>query len=104
MPNNGGSVIVLTRSASLPDWPLAGEGGRFSNLGLLGNPTPAWIAAGFLPQLFRRFSQQGEGQFGGLGLSIAHHVVERHGGTIDAESDGEGQGATFRVTLPLLAG
>lgn len=61
------------------------------------------IAADFLPMLFRRFSQQQKGQFGGLGLglSIASHLVERHGGTIVAESEGEGQGATFRVTLPL---
>ena len=61
------------------------------------------IAADFLPKIFRRFSQQEKGQFGGLGLglSIAHHLVERHGGTIVAESGGEGQGATFRVTLPL---
>lgn len=64
------------------------------------------IAADFMPQIFRRFSQQEKGQFGGLGLglSIAHHLVERHGGTIVAESGGEGQGATFRVTLPLAGG
>jgi two-component system CheB/CheR fusion protein len=61
------------------------------------------IAAEFLPQIFRRFSQQEKGQFGGLGLglSIAHHLVKSHGGTITAESEGEGRGATFRVTLPL---
>lgn len=63
------------------------------------------IPGDFLPQIFRRFSQQEKGQFGGLGLglSIAHHLVDRHGGTIVAESEGEGKGATFRVTLPLAA-
>lgn len=62
------------------------------------------ISAEFLPQLFRRFSQEEKGEYGGLGLglSIAHHLVERHGGTIEAESEGQGKGATLRVTLPLL--
>jgi CheY-like chemotaxis protein len=39
----------------------------------------------------------------GLGLAIVRHVVEAHGGEVHAESAGEGQGATFRVTLPLCA-
>jgi CheY-like chemotaxis protein len=39
----------------------------------------------------------------GLGLSIARHFVERHGGTIRATSDGPGKGATFTVALPLHA-
>ncbi|HVY47566.1 MAG TPA: response regulator, partial [Minicystis sp.] len=39
----------------------------------------------------------------GLGLSIARHIVELHGGTIDARSDGEGRGATFVIKLPLSA-
>jgi signal transduction histidine kinase len=38
----------------------------------------------------------------GIGLSIVRHLVELHGGTVRAESDGEGRGATFRVRLPLL--
>ena len=36
----------------------------------------------------------------GLGLAIVHHLVELHGGTVSAESDGEGLGAKFTVTLP----
>lgn len=39
----------------------------------------------------------------GLGLSIVRHLVEQHGGTVTAESSGAGQGATFRVRIPLRA-
>ena len=39
----------------------------------------------------------------GLGLWIVRDIVERHGGTVTAASDGEGKGATFTVTLPLRA-
>ncbi|MEW6272868.1 MAG: CHASE domain-containing protein, partial [Thermodesulfobacteriota bacterium] len=39
----------------------------------------------------------------GLGLAIVRHLVELHGGAVSAHSEGEGRGATFRVSLPLLA-
>jgi signal transduction histidine kinase/ActR/RegA family two-component response regulator len=59
----------------------------------------------FLPYVFDRFTQgAGGARLGsglGLGLAIARHIVELHGGAIRAESDGEGMGATFRVALPL---
>ncbi len=60
----------------------------------------------FLPYLFDRFRQADSSHSRshsglGLGLSIVHHLVELHGGTVDAESLGEGQGATFTVRLPL---
>ena len=38
----------------------------------------------------------------GLGLAIVRHIVEMHGGTVDASSPGEGQGSTFRVRLPVM--
>jgi PAS domain S-box-containing protein len=65
------------------------------------------IAPDFLPHLFERFRQaemtQRRSHGGlGLGLSIAQHIVNAHGGTIRAESPGEGQGATFIVELSLL--
>jgi len=65
------------------------------------------ISADFLPYVFERFRQANSSstrsQGGlGLGLSIVYHLVELHGGTIRAESLGEGQGATFTVQLPLL--
>jgi signal transduction histidine kinase len=50
------------------------------------------------------FTRRKTGQGTGLGLSIVHRIVVDHGGRIEAESDGPGKGATFRVTLPLAAG
>ena len=61
----------------------------------------------FLPYVFDRFRQADSTttrQHGGLGLglAIARHLVEIHGGMIRAESPGVGQGATFTIRLPLL--
>jgi CheY-like chemotaxis protein len=67
------------------------------------------ISPAFLPHVFERFQQADvspvERQHGGLGLGLAivKHLVERHSGTVQAESPGEGMGATFVVTLPLAA-
>ena len=63
------------------------------------------ITREFLPHVFERFRQQDssttrESPGLGLGLSIAKHLVELHGGTISAFSDGEGKGAKFVVELP----
>ena len=60
----------------------------------------------FLPQIFERFSQQETGtgkSFAGLGigLTIVKHLVDIHHGTITVDSAGVGQGATFRVRLPI---
>jgi PAS domain S-box-containing protein len=61
----------------------------------------------FLPHVFDRFRQADASttrQHGGLGLglSIVKHLVEMHGGTVRAKSPGEGRGATFTVTLPIM--
>lgn len=63
------------------------------------------IRADVLPRLFERFVQADSAMTRthgglGLGLSIVRHLVEVHGGTVDVESPGEGQGSTFRITLP----
>jgi PAS domain S-box-containing protein len=65
------------------------------------------ISSAFLPHIFDYFRQADSSitrQFGGLGLGLAivRHLVELHGGTVQASSAGENQGATFTVTLPLL--
>jgi PAS domain S-box-containing protein len=65
------------------------------------------ISAEFLPRVFDRYAQEGSGKRDhpglGLGLSIARTIVELHGGSISARSAGEGQGASFSVTLPRAA-
>jgi two-component system CheB/CheR fusion protein len=70
--------------------------------------TGVGIEPGFLPRIFNRFTQEDSSTTRthgglGLGLAIVHHLVEAHGGTVRAESPGTGQGATFHVTLPLMA-
>jgi len=69
--------------------------------------TGVGIRPDFLPFVFERFRQAESGttrRTGGLGLGLAivRHIVEMHGGTVDASSAGEGKGATFRVRLPLM--
>ena len=64
------------------------------------------ISPEFLPHVFDRFRQADQKitrQHGGLGLglSIVRHLVELHGGTVRAESEGDGRGSTFTVTLPV---
>jgi signal transduction histidine kinase/ActR/RegA family two-component response regulator len=64
------------------------------------------IAPDFLPHVFERFRQADSSTTRthsgvGLGLAIVRHLVELHGGRISAHSDGENQGATFVVRLPL---
>ena len=65
------------------------------------------IAPAFLPNLFERFSQEDGSSTRrhggmGLGLAIAKHLVELHGGSIRAASDGEGKGTTMTIELPTL--
>lgn len=69
--------------------------------------TGSGIDPTFLPKVFDRFRQADSTTTRlhnglGLGLAIVRHIVEQHGGTIEAASPGLDQGATFTVTLPCL--
>ncbi|OLE64067.1 MAG: hypothetical protein AUI36_09430 [Cyanobacteria bacterium 13_1_40CM_2_61_4] len=83
---------------------------RVDNLGtdlrLVVSDNGQGIAPAFIPHIFDRFSQADSSAtraHGGLGLGMAivRHLVELHGGTVQAESEGENRGATFTVTLPI---
>jgi len=77
-----------------------------SHLDIVVSDTGQGISPDFLPHVFDRFRQADQKtsrQHGGmgLGLAIVRHLVELHGGTVSAASEGEGRGATFTVSLPI---
>ena len=80
-----------------------------SNAQITVSDTGEGIDKEFLPFIFERF-RQADGastrRHGGLGLGLAivRHLVELHGGTVQADSLGEGHGATFTIRLPLAIG
>jgi signal transduction histidine kinase/ActR/RegA family two-component response regulator len=82
-------------------------GGDDARVEIAVSDTGAGIGPEFLPYVFDRFRQadgtttRAQGGLG-LGLAIVRHLVELHGGTVRAESEGEGHGATFTVSLPRL--
>ncbi len=99
-PPQGGRVDVRLRQPdALPAPPAESIELRVSDTGV-------GIRPDFLPYVFDRFRQaestttRTHGGLG-LGLSIVRHLVEQHGGTVQVESSGEGQGATFIVRLPV---
>ncbi len=78
-----------------------------SRVNIVVSDTGVGISREFLPHIFERFRQADAGttrKHGGLGLGLAitRHLVELHGGTIEAVSDGLGKGTTFRVSLPVM--
>ncbi len=79
-----------------------------SSAELVVRDTGIGISPEFLPRVFERFRQAESpltrSQRGlGLGLAIVRHLTELHGGTVTAESSGEGLGATFTIRMPLAA-
>lgn len=92
--DNGGRVCVKVARAG-------------STVEIKVSDTGQGISKEFLPYVFDRFRQADSTttrQHGGLGLglAIARHLVEIHGGMIKAESHGEGRGASFTIKLPLI--
>jgi signal transduction histidine kinase/CheY-like chemotaxis protein len=79
-----------------------------STVTILVRDTGQGITPDMLPHVFERFRQADSSStrtHGGLGLGLAlvKHLVELHGGDVVAASDGDGQGASFTVTLPVAA-
>lgn len=78
-----------------------------SQVQLIVSDTGRGITPEFLPHIFEYFRQADASttrKFGGLGLGLAisRHLIELHGGTIMAESDGDGKGAKFTIALPTI--
>jgi signal transduction histidine kinase/ActR/RegA family two-component response regulator len=100
-PQGGSASVVLKRD----------EGGKAvasSSLVIEVTDTGIGMDPAFLPFVFERFTQAHEGidrQFGGLGLGLAitRAIVELHGGTVTAHSDGPGCGSCFTVRMPIAA-
>ena len=98
-----GNGIKFTPAGGRVAAELAMQG---QQLVLVVHDTGQGIPAEFLPAVFERF-RQADGSITrhhgglGLGLSITKQIVEMHGGSIAAESEGSGQGSTFTVMLPL---
>jgi CheY-like chemotaxis protein len=91
-PKGGHVQVSLTRANSSMEIVVSDDG--------------AGISPEFLPHIFERFRQADSSSSRpagglGLGLAIAHDLIELHGGTLEARSAGAGAGATFIVRLPL---
>ncbi len=99
-PNRGRVEIELTTEVGMNS-----ADDRYAKITV--RDTGKGIAAHFLPYVFESF-RQADGSttrtFGGLGLGLAivRHLIELHGGTVEAASLGEEQGSTFVVRLPML--
>jgi PAS domain S-box-containing protein len=119
---NAGQVLGDANRVQQVIWNLlsnatkfTGQGGKIrvqvrrveSSVEIAVSDTGQGMAPEFLPFVFDRF-RQADGSFArrhgglGLGLSIARHLVELHGGTIAVDSAGVGQGSTFVVQLPCV--
>ncbi len=97
----GGEVVLSAEMSGVPSLPTD-AGARETAIRFAVKDTGIGIPADDVPRIFERFYQVDKARSGrgaGLGLSIAKHIVETHGGRIWVESV-EGQGSTFVFTIP----
>ncbi len=104
---SGDSLVIGNSSLVDTDEKIIGDTEQITNYAQITvSDTGKGISPDFLPHVFDYF-RQADGtttrKFGGLGLGLAivRHLVELHGGSVRADSSGEGQGATFTIRLPL---
>jgi PAS domain S-box-containing protein len=98
------NAVKFTNSGGRVSLTMSQQG---SSVEIKVSDTGQGISREFLPYVFDRFRQADSSttrQHGGLGLglAIARHLIEIHGGTIRAESEGKGQGSSFTIRFPLL--
>jgi PAS domain S-box-containing protein len=95
-----------SNSSAAPVSPVASSALVSNHVRLKVSDNGDGITTEFLPYVFHRFRQE-EGSISrkagglGLGLAVVRHLVELHGGSVSAESDGPGKGSIFTVDLPL---
>jgi len=97
------NAMKFTPSGGLIEIVTAADG---ENVAISVRDTGRGIRAEVLPHVFDRFHQASVADRAkhrglGLGLAIVRSIVERHGGSVEAHSPGEGKGATFSVRLPM---
>ena len=93
------NAVKFTASGGKVD---VGVSGDASSVIVTVSDTGIGMHPDFLPHVFERFRQADEGSTGGLGLGLAivKNLVELHGGTVTAASDGIGRGARFVIRWP----
>ncbi|MBI5624897.1 MAG: hypothetical protein HY924_14065 [Elusimicrobia bacterium] len=97
----GGTVrVTLTRRSAGLEWMLFGSGACYV---LQVSDDGHGIAPEDLGRIFQPFFTTAKAGGSGLGLSSALRILQKHGGTIDAESEGLGRGASFSLVLPRPA-